>query len=303
MVNLQKSLLKDIGDADRCRWHIVARQPGRSALLAARRYGRGSSPYRGPRQFQCHLATPLLLMPLQNRVTPFGTIVALPERGLFTGNRGILHDPKTRTLKRRWANKRWLVCLCEFKGRRRTVMGQGSWTELFFLDEATALAAGHRPCFECRREDAEKFRAAWAAGNGGSQPVAKVMDAVLHAERLAGRERRVHALDCPIAELPDGAMIGGGQISFLVFDKKAWRWTPSGYEIAPNGLEGAVLLTPPSTLRSLIAGYRPHLHPSAAALRNHRRERPRFWVQGQNRIIRVVAINDRSAWAAARPHR
>ena len=206
-------------------------------------------------------------MPLQNRVTPFGAIVALPERGLFTGNRGILHDSKTRTLKRRWANKRWLICLCEFKGRQRTVMGQGSWTELFFLDEATALAAGHRPCFECRREDAEKFRAAWATGNGGPKPSAAAMDAVLHTERLAGRDKRLHPIGCPIADLPDGTMIGAGSVAFLVFRKEIWRWNPSSYEIARNGLEGAALLTPPSTLRTLIAGYQPRLHSSAGRLR------------------------------------
>ena len=100
-------------------------------------------------------------MPLQNRVTPTGDIVATPHRGLFTGNRGIIHDPATKTLTRRWASQAWLTCVCEFRGRRREVMGGRSWTELFFLDEATALAAGHRPCFYCRRDDANRFRAAW----------------------------------------------------------------------------------------------------------------------------------------------
>src|SRR5438270_3715111 len=104
-------------------------------------------------------------MPLQNRVTPFGDIVAIPQKGMFTGNRGIIHDPATRTLlKRRWATKAWLTCLCEFRGRRRDVMARRSWTELFFLDEAVALAAGHRPCFFCRREAAEAFRSTWALG-------------------------------------------------------------------------------------------------------------------------------------------
>ena len=127
-------------------------------------------------------------MPLQNRVTPFGDIVAIPERGLFMGNRGIIHDPATRTLLgRRWATKAWIVCVCDYKGVRRTVMGGRSWTELFFLDEATALAAGHRPCFFCRRRDAESFRAAWARGNGGAPPRAPAMDEVLHRERLSGR--------------------------------------------------------------------------------------------------------------------
>ena len=108
-------------------------------------------------------------MPLQNRVTPFGDIVAIPERGLMMGNRGIIHDPASRRLlDRRWASMAWIICLCEFRGVRRKVMSGRSWTELFFLDEATALAAGHRPCFYCRRQAAEAFRAAWAKGNGGT---------------------------------------------------------------------------------------------------------------------------------------
>src|SRR6476620_11704078 len=107
-------------------------------------------------------------MPLENRVTPFGDIAALPERGLFTGNRGIIHDPATRTLlARRWTSKAWIICSCVYKDVRREVMARRSWTELFFLDEATALAAGHRPCFLCRRDAALAFRAAWAEGHGG----------------------------------------------------------------------------------------------------------------------------------------
>ena len=106
-------------------------------------------------------------MPLQNRVTPTGEIIATVHRGMFTGNRGIIHDPASRTLlKRRWASRAWLTCVCDFRGRRREVMAGRSWTELFFLDEATAFAAGHRPCFFCRREDANRFRAAWEKGSG-----------------------------------------------------------------------------------------------------------------------------------------
>ena len=124
-------------------------------------------------------------MPLQNRVPPLGDIVAIPDRGLFTGNRGIIHDPATKTLlNKRWSNPAWLVCLCEYKGKRRKVMGGQSWTELFFLDEATALAAGHRPCFYCRRDDANRFRSCWEEGNGVSRVLARDIDAVLHRERL-----------------------------------------------------------------------------------------------------------------------
>ena len=115
------------------------------------------------------------MMPLQNRVNPFGDIVAIPQRGTFTGNSGIIHDPQTKTLtNKRWTTKAWLICRCEYKGRKRSVMGQRSWTELFFLDEAVALAAGHRPCFFCRRDAAEAFRSAWAMAKGcPSRPPAR----------------------------------------------------------------------------------------------------------------------------------
>src|SRR6202035_5660480 len=136
-----------------------------------------------------------LIMPLQNRVTPTGDIIATPHRGIFTGNRGIIHDPATKTLlKKRWSSPAWLTCVCEFRGWRRKVMGRRSWTELFFLDEATAFAAGHRPCFFCRREDAKRFRAAWEAGNGVIGLSAKAMDQVLHAERLERGKKRLHPL-------------------------------------------------------------------------------------------------------------
>src|ERR1700686_5367755 len=105
-------------------------------------------------------------MPLQNRVTPSGHIIAPPHRGMFTGNRGIIHDPATRTLARRWASKAWLTCVCEFRVRWGKGMGVRSLTELFFLDEAAALPDGHRPCFFCRRDDAVRFGAAWEVGNG-----------------------------------------------------------------------------------------------------------------------------------------
>lgn len=200
-------------------------------------------------------------MPLQNRVTPWGEIVATPERGLFTGNRGILHDPATRTLtRRRWTNPAWLICACDYKGRRRTVMGSG-WTELFFLDEATALAAGHRPCFYCRRPAALAFRAAWAEGRGEAIPRAPMMDAVLHRERLDGREKRLHPLPRPVADLPDGAMVTDAEGAFLVAGGRTFRWSPSGYTTGQPGPDAA-LLTPPSTLGALAAGYRPLLHSS-----------------------------------------
>jgi hypothetical protein len=202
-------------------------------------------------------------MPLQNRVTPFGDIIATAHRGMFTGNRGIIHDPATRTLTRRWASPAWLTCVCEFRGRRREVMARRSWTELFFLDEATALSAGHRPCFYCRRDDANKFRAAWEAGNGVAGMLARDIDAVLHRERLAGGKKRLHPLPLPIEQLPDGAMFARDDKSYLIAQGRALLWSPAGYSRSDNEPAGAMLLTPPSTLRSLSAGYRPVLHPSA----------------------------------------
>lgn len=202
-------------------------------------------------------------MPLQNRVTPTGDIVATPHRGMFTGNRGIIHDPATKTLTRRWASRAWLTCSCEFRGRRREVMGGRSWTELFFLDEATALAAGHRPCFFCRRDEALKFRAAWQAGNGVSEIRAREIDAVLHRERLEGRTKRLHPLPMPLRRLPDGAMLQAADESFVMVRGKALQWSPAGYRVVDEAPQEALLLTPPSTLRAMAAGYRPVLHPSA----------------------------------------
>ena len=161
-------------------------------------------------------------MPLQNRVTPTGDIIATPHRGMFTGNRGIIHDPATKTLlKKRWSSPAWITCVCEFRGWRRLVMGRRSWTELFFLDEATAFAAGHRPCFFCRRDDANRFRAAWEKGNGVTDVRAREMDSVLHRERLDRSRKRLHPLPMPLKQLPDGAMVQQGEESFLILQGRA----------------------------------------------------------------------------------
>jgi len=202
-------------------------------------------------------------MPLQNRVTPSGDIIATPHRGMFTGNRGIIHDPATKTLlRKRWASPAWLTCVCEFRGRRRQVMGGRSWTELFFLDEATAFAAGHRPCFYCRRDDANRFRAAWEAGNGVTKILAPDIDAVLHGERLERGRKRLHPLPVSLRELPDGAMVQQESESYVVAQGGAFLWSPAGYRETGTAIDNAMLLTPPSTLRAFAAGYRPVLHPS-----------------------------------------
>jgi hypothetical protein len=202
-------------------------------------------------------------MPLQNRVLPTGEIVAIPDRGMFVGNRGIIHSPATKTLlRKRWSTDAWLTCVLEFQGRRRRVMQRRSWTELFFLDEATAFAAGHRPCFYCRREDANRFRAAWEKGNRVSEVLAPDMDAVLHRERLAS-SRKLHPLPMPLEKLPDGAMIQAGEESYLIARGRPLLWSPSGYRAVKGGINAAKLLTPPSTVRAFLAGYPVVLHPSA----------------------------------------
>jgi hypothetical protein len=204
-------------------------------------------------------------MPLQNRVTPTGDIVADPNRGIFTGNRGIIHDPATKTLlNKRWSSPAWITCVCEFRGWRRTVMGGRSWTELFFLDEATAFAAGHRPCFFCRRDDAKRFRSCWLQGNGVKEILARDMDKVLHGERLDGAKKRLHPLPVPLRDLPDGAMVQAGAESFLVLQGRALQWSMAGYRAIEGEIGDAMLLTPPSTLRAISAGYRPVLHGSAS---------------------------------------
>jgi hypothetical protein len=203
-------------------------------------------------------------MPLQNRVTPTGDIIATAHRGMFTGNRGIIHDPATKTLlKKRWSSPAWITCVCEFRGWRRKVMGGRSWTELFFLDEATAFAAGHRPCFFCRRDDANRFRAAWEAGNGVKSILAREIDAVLHGERLERGRKRLHPLPVPVERLPDGAMVQRGEESFLIVQGRALQWSMAGYSETETAIENAMLLTPPSMLRAMDAGYQPVLHPSA----------------------------------------
>lgn len=203
-------------------------------------------------------------MLLQNRVTPFGDLCAAPARGLFMGNRGGRFHNDDRTLSaRRWSSRQWICCVLDFKGRHREVWGR-SYTELFFLDEPTALAAGHRPCFECRRMDAEAFAKAWrAARRLPTPPHAPAMDAVLHGERLSGRAKRQHR--CQIDELPDAAFIAFKDKAYALRGDALLHWTPRGYAARmarPYGIDVNVL-TPPSILAVLSAGYRPYWHPSA----------------------------------------
>jgi hypothetical protein len=207
-------------------------------------------------------------MPLPSRVDPFGALFADSSRGLLFGNRGGHFHRDDRTLGlRRWVSRCWICCVLEFKGRHRDVWGR-SYTELFFLDEPTALAAGHRPCFECRRADAKAFAAAFARGQGSKAvPRAPEMDRVLHAQRLDGRAKRRHRL--PIDDLPDGAFLTladePGQ-AFAVRGASLLPWTSVGYSVRRPRPRGIVVdvLTPPAIVAALANGYRPHWHPSAS---------------------------------------
>jgi hypothetical protein len=209
-------------------------------------------------------------MPLQNRVTPFSTIEAVPDRGLFTGNRGRLHDASRRLVTTGWRSRAWLICRLDFRGRRRPVMAAGHYTELFFLDEAVALAAGHRPCAECRRPAFRAFLTAWAV-TGGLPPRAAHLDSALHRDRLARLRRHESAL-APLATVPFGAFFvvpGEDLRPWVQLEDGATAWSHAGYTEWvrwPLSLEVDVL-TPSATLAALRAGYRPILHPSVDIIR------------------------------------
>ena len=197
-------------------------------------------------------------MPLQNRVDPFGGLFTDPARGLLMGNRGgRLHDEHRKLGARRWTSKQWICCRLEFNNRHRKVWGD-SYSELFFLDEVAALAAGHRPCFECRRKVAQVFAALFPGG-----PRAADMDRILHGERLDGKFKRLHWRK--IEGLPDGTTIVVDGSPVALRGKRLLRWTPRGYNGTirrPRGVDVAVL-TPPSIIAVLKRGYRPFWHPSA----------------------------------------
>ena len=206
-------------------------------------------------------------MPLQNRVTPSGEIVADPSRGLMMGNRGCLHGPGRTLGVSRWRSKLWICCLLDYKGVRRDPMPPGRWTALFFLDEATALAAGHRPCGYCRRADYLAFAEAWrAARQLPRRPGAAEMDTALHRERT-DRSRRKLSYLAPAAELPDGVMVRDGGEPGLLIGGRVRPWSFHGYD-APardDPADRVEVLTPPSIVAAITAGYRPLVHPSGVA--------------------------------------
>lgn len=205
----------------------------------------------------------MIAVPHRNRVTPFGDIVATEARGLLFGNRGVLHDDGGR-LVRAWQVRRWIACRLEFKGRRRELLRPGRFTELFFLDEATALAAGHRPCAECRRDDFLRFRQAWADVHGTRPPRVDDIDRELHDQRITpDGSKRLH--DARLADLPDGSMVGEDGQAWVVMKGELLAWSPLGYgnhRALPRSTRVRAL-TPPSVIDVLRAGYRPLIHPTA----------------------------------------
>ncbi|MBY0507775.1 MAG: hypothetical protein K2X03_27935 [Bryobacteraceae bacterium] len=189
-------------------------------------------------------------MPWPNRVNPFGEFEAVPQRGLFFGNRGCLINAKREFIKT-FQLERWITCVLEFKGRRHPVMTPGLFTELFFLDEATAFAAGHRPCAECRRPDAYRFLALWNQANGQQVKRLTELDHALHLERL----QPSHELT-----LANGVFVAVERTAYLHLDGCFYPWSPSGYSPAVTLSAEPRQLTPPSIARALAAGYQPFIH-------------------------------------------
>jgi hypothetical protein len=197
---------------------------------------------------------------------PTGEIVAHPGRGMLMGNRGCIHNPDQTLGVARWRSKLWISCVLDFRGWKRDVMPPGRWTALFFLDEATALGAGHRPCGYCRGADHRWFGESWrAAKDLAARPTAAQMDAALHAERVDGRTRRQLTRQAVLGELPDGAMVSyeGGPALCAGGALLPWSFAGYGSSVRPSPSARVDLLTPPAIVGVLLAGYQPLVHPSA----------------------------------------
>jgi hypothetical protein len=220
-------------------------------------------------------------MPLQNRVMPTGEIVANPARGMLMGNRGCIHGPDRTLGTSRWRTKMWISCVLDWRGRRRDVMPPGRWTALFFLDEATALACGHRPCGYCRRADHLWFAHSWQTARGmPERPRAGYMDQVMHAERVDRRTRCQLTRFVRAGTLPEGAFVRHGGTPALLAGGRMLPWSFTGYA-APQPIPAGTdveLLTPPVIVAALAAGYRPMVHPSAGptGMRQHPEHRDRL---------------------------
>jgi len=202
-------------------------------------------------------------MPLQNRVLPNGEIVAIPDRGTLTGNRGIIHGPGRKLTRSRWSHHAWICCVLDWQGRKREVMTGRRWTELFFLDEAVAFAAGHRPCGYCRRSDYTTFKSIWQEVYGPIRSV-KNIDRALHQSRVDPVTRLKSTFHVPMLELPDGAFFQQEGAAFLIRNGSALAFSPAGYTNSIRCTDEIVeVLTPKPLLEVLKAGYNVQLHPSA----------------------------------------
>lgn len=203
-------------------------------------------------------------MPLQNRVLPDGQIVAISARGTMTGNRGIIHRADQTLGVSRWSHHAWICCTLDWQGRKRQVMTGRNWTELFFLDEAVAFAAGHRPCGYCRRDAYARFQSAWGDAMGKA-PRASEMDRVLHAARMQSRSRLHIQHSAAFSTLPDGTIVQINDAPHLILGPRMLRFTATGYDSATQRpMAGtATVMTPKPTVAVLRAGYDPELHPSA----------------------------------------
>jgi hypothetical protein len=200
---------------------------------------------------------------LQNRVDPFGKIIKAPERGAWLGNRGVLHNDKKEII-RPYKIKAWITCVLEFRGRHREVMTPDRWTELFFLDEATAFSAGHRPCFQCRYNDHQRFKTFWLKGNpqygfNMKTPVAKIDD-IIQSERIATDKSKV-TYQGNVKALPDGTFVSYNDKAYLLKDSKMFLWSPAGYgkPIDLPGVEKVAVLTPKSIVNMFNVGYVPQM--------------------------------------------
>ena len=205
-------------------------------------------------------------MPLQNRIDPWSYLHAVDARGTLLGNRGILHDGK-KEIVAQWRTKAWITCQLAWKGRKRTIMSPGSYTELFFLDEATAFSAGHRPCAECRRERFKEFKSSWIAANSeviaSPDPPISTIDSIIHAERMLRGGKKV-TYEAELGALPDGTMVEVDGTAHLIWQKLLLKWSFAGYteveELLPRRVQ---VLTPASIVRILSGGFRPQVHESA----------------------------------------
>jgi hypothetical protein len=200
---------------------------------------------------------------LQNRVNPMGEIIRTTARGAWMGNRGLLHNDR-KEIVRPFRLLAWITCVLAFKDRKRIVMSPGLYTELFFLDEATAFSAGHRPCYECRRDDYRRFKQYWLLGNPvhhfNEKTSITEVDTILHQERMNAGKSKV-TFPAGISELPDGTFVLLDEKPYLIKGELLYQWTPAGYETGierPKKIEAAVL-TPASIVNAFKAGYVPQM--------------------------------------------